>query len=195
MTFRSISARLLPNARTAFTSDLFKKIPRRRDFRRYLFLPLTPFPFSFPLCCIDFFFLFFFIFAFINTFRAIPRTTGNPLTGVSPWNTNGTEITKGYTVFRCTRESSRKRKSRWLIRGETKANRSSFRRIEWAKVNNSWFFLCDSLGRQAWHFVVRLPWISATSLKTMERKPRRHQTEINAIRISWRRDDDRTRNR
>jgi len=44
-------ARLLPNARTAFTFDLFKKIPRRRNFRRYLSLFEFPTPY-----CIDFFF-------------------------------------------------------------------------------------------------------------------------------------------
>lgn len=184
MTFRSISARLLPNARTAFTSDLFKKIPRRRDFRRYLFLSPSPPFFSLALHCIDFFFFFF---SFINTFRAVRAWLGNPdrcfsLEYKRDRNHDGLYGDGIKAYF--TRESSRKRKS-WLAYSRwTKANRRPRHRV---KVNNSRFSLCDS---QATGVAFRR---SATlnqrqfidnGKKTAPFR-RRHQTEINAIRISW----------
>lgn len=142
MTFRSISARLLPNARTAFTSDLFKKIPRRRDFRRYLFLspPLPSSFFSLTPYRIDFFF---FLLSILFARYVHDRES---LTGVSLWNTkrDGNHeglYGDGIKAYSSTRESSRKRKSRWLIRGERKRIAVPQHR---AKVNNSRFFLCDS---------------------------------------------------
>lgn len=108
MTFRSISAslRLLPNARTAFTFDLFKRIPRRRDFRRYLFL--FPHCLALPIASI-----FFYQYSLHGTCMTPDRNTS--------WNTNGTEITKGYTaacqdqgVFQYG-ESRGRRKSHWLL--------------------------------------------------------------------------------
>lgn len=152
MTSRPISVRLrlLPNARTVFTPGLFKKIPRRRDFRRYLFFHL---PTVIPLSIATRFFLFLTFSSSVSLFslsilRARDTCMIEVLTGALFWNTNGTKITKDTEreserdALRQDRnvrrrgESSRRRKNRWLLSDERKRTVLNI-----AKVNNSRFSL------------------------------------------------------
>lgn len=178
MTFRSISARLLPNARTAFTSDLFKKIPRRRDFRRYLFSS-SLFFFFLPLPIALIF--------FINTFhevRAWPRIPDRcfPLEYKRDGNHEGLY---GDGIKACIPERGKvaeREKAAGLF--AAKANRRPQHRV---KVNNSRFSLCDS--QTTGVAFRRSATLNQRQFIDNEKKTapflRRYQTKINSIRISW----------